>query len=99
MLYVQQLSLYELFGLFRKDFLSHAEFDLGLELVYDLGLESKFDFVDLISFDFRFVNCAVAVAVVVAVVMNYFDSVVGIEYVNEAVAVDVVENEIDIVHV
>lgn len=86
----------------RKDFLYHAEFALGLELVYDLDLENKLDFVDLSNFDFRFVNCAVVVAV-----MYDFDSVVGIEYVNEAVDVDVaavtvetvVENEIDYVFV
>lgn len=86
----------------RKDFLYHAEFALGLELVYDLDLENKLDFVDLTNFDFRFVNCAVVVAV-----MYDFDSVVGIEYVNEAVDVDVaavtvetvVENEIDYVFV
>lgn len=78
----------------RKDFLCHAEFDLGLKL------ESKLDFVDLTSFDFRFVNCAVAAAVVV---VYDFDFVVGIEYLNEAVAVAVavaaVENENDIVFV
>lgn len=86
----------------RKDFLYHAEFALGLELVFDLELENKLDFVDLTNFDFRFVNCAVVVAV-----MYDFDSVVGIEYVNEAVDVDVaavtvetvVENEIDYVFV
>ena len=84
----------------RKDFLYHAEFALGLELVYDLDLENKLDFVDLTNFDFRFVNCAVVVAV-----MYDFDSFVGIEYVNEAVDVDVaaveavVENEIDNVFV
>ncbi len=74
----------------RKDFLCHAEFDLGLKL------ESKLDFVDLTSFDFRFVNCAVAAAVVV---VYDFDFVVGIEYLNEAVAVAAVENENDIVFV